>query len=125
MYILVFVASKALGWGVNMPLDWSVELRLKPSFCALSGMLSLSYFIHNIIISIMKNNRYQENNVRLQTFLPDALDSQYHFQTRDLSVAFGLVTFTYVFVGAVFYISFPLAKSCIEDVSNPRINKDD
>lgn len=77
MYIMVFVASKALGWGVNMPPDWSVELKLKPTFCALSGMLSLSYFIHNIIISIMKNNRCQEHNVRLN--FSNTLDLQRNF----------------------------------------------
>lgn len=39
------------------------------------------------------------------------------FQVRDLSIAYSLVLFTYVFVGVLFYVSFPLAKSCIEDVS--------
>lgn len=39
------------------------------------------------------------------------------FQGRDLTIAFLLVTVTYTLVGAVFYICFPLAKSCIEDVS--------
>ncbi|XP_050315501.1 sodium-coupled neutral amino acid transporter 9 homolog, partial [Anthonomus grandis grandis] len=96
VYLLIFVAVKAYGWGINIS-DWSSELYIKPTFSALSGMLSLSYFIHNIIISIMKNNKHQEHN------------------GRDLSIAFGLVTFTYLFIGVLFYISFPLAKSCIED----------
>ncbi|KAF2901699.1 hypothetical protein ILUMI_04489 [Ignelater luminosus] len=96
LYLLAFVAFKSYSWGINMD-DWKIEFNLKPTFCALSGMLSLSYFIHNIIINIMRNNRYQENN------------------GRDLSVAFGLVTFTYLFIGFAFYISFPLAKSCLED----------
>lgn len=39
------------------------------------------------------------------------------FQGRDLSIAYVLVTLTYAVIGSVFYISFPLAKSCIEDVS--------
>ncbi|ERL95455.1 hypothetical protein D910_12717 [Dendroctonus ponderosae] len=98
MYLLMFVAVKAYSWGINIS-DWSAEFQLKSTFSALSGMLSLSYFIHNIIISIMRNNRHQEHN------------------GRDLTIAFGLITFTYLFIGILFYISFPLAKSCIEDVS--------
>lgn len=43
------------------------------------------------------------------------------FQGRDLTIAFILVTVTYTLVGAVFYICFPLAKSCIEDVSHYNI----
>lgn len=35
-----------------------------------------------------------------------------------MTIAFILITFTYVFNGVVFYISFPLSKACIEDVSN-------
>jgi sodium-coupled neutral amino acid transporter 9 len=62
LYLIVFVAAKARTWGINMP-DWNVEFYMKPTFCALSGMLSLSYFIHNIIISVMRNNRHQEHNV--------------------------------------------------------------
>ncbi|XP_018569982.1 sodium-coupled neutral amino acid transporter 9 homolog [Anoplophora glabripennis] len=95
-YLLLFVAVKASNWGVNLP-NLTAEFYLKPSFCALTGMLSLSYFIHNIIVSIMRNNQHQEHN------------------GRDLSIAFGLITFTYIFIGVVFYVSFPLMKSCIED----------
>ncbi|XP_060533312.1 sodium-coupled neutral amino acid transporter 9 homolog [Cylas formicarius] len=96
MYLLTFVAVKAFGWGINIP-DWHSILYIKPTFPALSGMLSLSYFIHNIIVSIMKTNKHQHHN------------------GRDLSIAFGLITFTYLFIGVLFYISFPLDKSCIED----------
>ncbi|CAG9770811.1 unnamed protein product [Ceutorhynchus assimilis] len=106
LYLLIFVAVKAYGWGINMP-DWSSEIYLKTSFSALSGMLSLSYFIHNIIISVMRNNKHQENN------------------GRDLSIAFGLITFTYLFIGILFYISFPLAKSCIEDNIFNNFSKND
>lgn len=31
----------------------------------LTGTLSLAYFIHNCIVTIMQGNRHQENNVRL------------------------------------------------------------
>ena len=38
-------------------------------------------------------------------------------QCRDTYIAFGLVSGTYMFIGVTFYLTFPLAKSCIEDVS--------
>merc|ERR1711936_277103 len=34
---------------------------------------------------------------------------------RDMSIAYILVTATYMLIGASFYIAFPLPKSCIED----------
>ncbi|KAG5889545.1 hypothetical protein JTB14_024953 [Gonioctena quinquepunctata] len=95
-YLLIFVAIKSFGWGVNIQ-NWALEFDLKPTFCVLSGMLSMSYFIHNIIISVMRQNKHQEHN------------------GRDLTIAFSLITFTYVFIGVAFHISFPLSKSCIED----------
>ncbi|KAI4455181.1 amino acid transporter [Holotrichia oblita] len=96
-YMIAFVIVKASGWGIQK-IDWLDELHFKPTFQALSGMLALSYFIHNIIVSVMRSNRQQQHNV------------------RDLSIAYCLVLFTYVFVGVLFYVSFPLDKSCIEDV---------
>ena len=43
-------------------------------------------------------------------------------QGRDMSIAYILVTATYMLIGASFYIAFPLPKSCIEDVSKIIIN---
>lgn len=34
---------------------------------------------------------------------------------RDLTIAYILVTLTYVIVGVIFFVCFPLAKSCIQD----------
>jgi hypothetical protein len=48
------------------------------------------------------------------TFLID--DPSFCLQGRDLSIAYVLVALTYMVVGAVFFISFPLNKDCIEDV---------
>merc|ERR1712083_1092823 len=45
----------------------------------------------------MTNNKHQENN------------------GRDMTLAYILVTGTYMLIGAAFYVSFPLPKSCIED----------
>ncbi|KAJ2945423.1 hypothetical protein O0L34_g234 [Tuta absoluta] len=95
LYLLVFVTVKGAMWGINIPT--TLEPHAGKDAAVLSGMLALSFYIHNIIITIMTNNEKQENN------------------GRDLTIAFVLVTVTYTLVGAVFYICFPLAKSCIED----------
>ncbi|XP_078033513.1 neutral amino acid transporter 9 [Augochlora pura] len=98
IYLIVFVLMKSISWGVNMEQsDWDISWKLKISFPALSGMLAMSFFIHNIIITIMQNNYDQRKN------------------GRDLSFAYFLVTLTYIIVGVIFYVCFPLSKSCIED----------
>ncbi|XP_022823319.1 sodium-coupled neutral amino acid transporter 9 homolog isoform X1 [Spodoptera litura] len=95
-YLLIFVLVKGYAWGINIG-SMMTETHALRNAAVLSGMLALSFYIHNIIITIMGNNARQENN------------------GRDLTIAFLLVTITYTLVGAVFYICFPLAKSCIED----------
>ncbi|KAK2588651.1 hypothetical protein KPH14_006417 [Odynerus spinipes] len=98
IYLIIFVLIKSASWGPHMDVAmWENSWILKPTFPALSGMLSLSFFIHNIIITIMQSNRDQSKN------------------GRDLTIAYVLVTITYVIVGVVFYVCFPLAKSCIQD----------
>ncbi|XP_026996916.1 sodium-coupled neutral amino acid transporter 9 isoform X2 [Tachysurus fulvidraco] len=65
----------------------------------LTGVLTLAFFIHNCIITLMKNNKHQENNV------------------RDLSLAYLLVGLTYLYVGVLIFATFPsppLSKDCIE-----------
>ncbi len=51
------------------------------------------------------------------TLLPEFNLAVLH-QCRDTYIAFGLVSATYMFIGVTFYITFPLPKSCIEDVSS-------
>ena len=98
MYLIIFVLVKSASWGINMDeTEWEISWKLKSSFPALSGTLAMSFFIHNIIITIMQSNRNQNKN------------------GRDLSIAYLLVTLTYIIVGVVFYVCFPLSKSCIED----------
>ncbi|XP_065347809.1 neutral amino acid transporter 9-like isoform X1 [Cloeon dipterum] len=100
-YLLGFIATKGAQWGINADIHTPTSPSFTPifeqSFPALSGLLALSFFIHNIVITVMKNNRNPENN------------------GRDLSIAYGLVTMTYILIGFVFYVTFPLAKTCIED----------
>ncbi|KAI4816907.1 hypothetical protein KUCAC02_009207 [Chaenocephalus aceratus] len=68
-------------------------------FPQFTGVLTLAFFIHNCIITLMKSNKHQENNV------------------RDLSVAYLLVGLTYLYVGVLIFAAFPsppLSKDCIE-----------
>ena len=67
VYLLVFVIVKWCDFGVNLnfvdPSNPSYVPLFKASCPALAGMLSLAFFIHNCIVTIMKNNRNQTNNV--------------------------------------------------------------
>ncbi|XP_070563049.1 sodium-coupled neutral amino acid transporter 9 homolog [Ptychodera flava] len=100
MYILVFVTVKAIGWGLHIDFDSASPLTSVPltnlTFPALTGLLSLSYFLHNGILSIMHNQKHPENN------------------GRDLCISYGLVALTYMWIGVAFYSTFPLQKDCIE-----------
>ncbi|XP_050042403.1 neutral amino acid transporter 9-like isoform X2 [Dermacentor andersoni] len=100
-YLLIYIFIKAASWGININFVDKTNLYYTPlfktTFSALTGVLCLSFFIHNCIISMMRNQRRPENN------------------KRDLSIAFGLVITTYLLVAIPFYATFPMAKSCIED----------
>lgn len=95
LYLSIIVVVKAVHWGVNMDLANVGTTNIKITFPALTGMLSLAFFLHNAVITILRNNKQQENNV------------------RDLSIGYLLVMVTYMFVGILFYVSFPLPKDCI------------
>nr|XP_057920579.1 neutral amino acid transporter 9 isoform X1 [Doryrhamphus excisus] len=104
IYLLVLVTIKAVRLGFHLDFSWFEankyyvpEFRLL--FPQLTGVLTLAFFIHNCIITLMKNNKHQENNV------------------RDLSVAYLLVGLTYLYVGVLIFAAFPappLDKDCIE-----------
>lgn len=96
-YIIIFSITKASIWGIHMELNGQDPL-FKASFPALTGILTLAYFIHNCILSIMRNQENPKNNA------------------RDLSIAYFLVAFTYILVGVLFFVSFPRDKSCIQQV---------
>ncbi|XP_041358172.1 sodium-coupled neutral amino acid transporter 9-like [Gigantopelta aegis] len=102
-YLVSFVSVKASNWGIN--LDFNTEDINLPSytsqfdmtFPALTGIAALAYFVQNCVLSICRNQKHPENNV------------------RDLSIAYILVASTYIFVGVLFYSAFPLTKVCIQD----------
>lgn len=97
VYIIVFTITKASIWGVHVDFSGQIPM-FKASFPALTGILTLAYFIHNCILSIVRNQENPKNNA------------------RDLSIAYCLVALTYIFVGLLFFISFPKDKSCIQQV---------
>ncbi|XP_063818311.1 neutral amino acid transporter 9 isoform X2 [Pseudophryne corroboree] len=104
LYLVSLITFKASRIGFHLNFRWNElaeyfvpEFRL--SFPQLTGVLTLAFFIHNCIITLLKNNRNPENNV------------------RDLSVAYLLVGLTYMYVGVMVFGSFPsppLAKECIQ-----------
>uniref|UniRef100_A0A671TPK1 Neutral amino acid transporter 9 n=1 Tax=Sparus aurata TaxID=8175 RepID=A0A671TPK1_SPAAU len=104
VYLITLVTIKAVHLGFHLEFHWFdttqfyvPEFRL--FFPQLTGVLTLAFFIHNCIITLMKSNRHQENNV------------------RDLSVAYLLVGLTYLYVGVLIFAAFPsppLFKDCIE-----------
>ena len=68
-FLIGVVFFLGASWGVNanfidVDSDFYIPL-YKNSFPSLSGMMALGLFIHNAVITIMKNNRHQENNVSL------------------------------------------------------------
>ncbi|CAI9562730.1 unnamed protein product [Staurois parvus] len=104
LYLVSLITYKAARIGFHFHFEWDElqkyfvpEFRL--SFPQLTGILTLAFFIHNCIITLLKNNRNPENNV------------------RDLSVAYFLVGLTYLYVGVMIFGLFPsppLAKECIQ-----------
>ena len=70
-YIVAFVFTKASQWGLHVEFEdttspFYVPL-IRSNFPALTGILALALYLHNCVISIMKNNRHQENNVSDKT----------------------------------------------------------
>ncbi|XP_041667500.1 sodium-coupled neutral amino acid transporter 9 [Cheilinus undulatus] len=104
IYLITLVTIKAVRLGFHLEFHWFDSTQLYvPEFRLLApqltGVLTLAFFIHNCIITLMKNNKNQENNV------------------RDLSVAYLLVGVTYLYVGVLIFAAFPsppLSKDCIE-----------
>ncbi|XP_070791983.1 neutral amino acid transporter 9 [Pituophis catenifer annectens] len=104
IYLVILVTMKAALLGFHLEFDWTAtnvyfvpEFRI--FFPQLTGVLTLAFFIHNCVITLLKNNRNQEKNV------------------RDLSIAYFLVSLTYLYVGVLIFASFPsppLSKECIE-----------
>jgi len=102
VYIVIFVIVKSASWGPHLAFDSTANHEktplFSPKFPALTGTLALAMFMHNAVLSIMRNQEKPENN------------------TRDLTIAYILTVGTYFTIGIVFYSYFPIAKDCIEQV---------
>uniref|UniRef100_A0A8C5M9H0 Neutral amino acid transporter 9 n=1 Tax=Leptobrachium leishanense TaxID=445787 RepID=A0A8C5M9H0_9ANUR len=104
VYLLSLVTYKAARQGFHLHFQWKgvsdfFVPEFRTSFPQLTGILTLAFFIHNCVITLLKSNKKPENNV------------------RDLSIAYLLVGVTYVYVGIMVFASFPsppLAKECIQ-----------
>ncbi|KAL3310896.1 hypothetical protein Ciccas_010530, partial [Cichlidogyrus casuarinus] len=102
-YILVLILTKAISWGPHFDLyanstdPYSYVPEFKPSLYNLTGICALAFFIHNAIHTIMKRQKNPKNN------------------SRDLAIAFILVGLTYLLIGTIFFVGFPLPKSCLKD----------
>ncbi|XP_078740780.1 LOW QUALITY PROTEIN: neutral amino acid transporter 9-like [Lampetra fluviatilis] len=116
LYLVVLVTVKSSQWGVHLRTTWfdSSDEYFIPefnvNFPVMSGVLTLAYFIHNCVITLLKNNRNAHRNV------------------RDLAVGYALVGTTYLYVGSVVFVSFPspsLSKRCIEQNFLDNLPSDD
>ncbi|XP_075595982.1 neutral amino acid transporter 9 isoform X1 [Balearica regulorum gibbericeps] len=104
VYLVFLVTVKAAHLGIHLEYNWFTENdffvpEFRILFPQLTGVLTLAFFIHNCVITLLQNNRNQEKNV------------------RDLSIAYFLVGLTYLYVGVIIFASFPsppLSKECIE-----------
>ncbi|KAK2818764.1 hypothetical protein Q5P01_024325 [Channa striata] len=104
VYLIAMVTYKAVRLGFHLEFHWFDTTQFyvpefRTYFPQLTGILTLAFFIHNCIITLMRNNKNQEKNV------------------RDLSVAYILVGLTYLYVGVLMFAAFPsppLFKDCIE-----------
>ncbi|KAK6030043.1 transmembrane amino acid transporter protein, partial [Ostertagia ostertagi] len=153
MYLLIFNGVRLVKCGINMNFSDVTSPNyvnnFNRNFPALTGMLTMSYFIHNAIITMLRNQRNPENNVSSETSMESANGLLFHNfnrnfpaltgmltmsyfihnaiitmlrnqrnpenNVRDLTIGYGLVGFSYIFVALAFYAAFPLPRNCIAD----------
>nr|KAF6366391.1 hypothetical protein mPipKuh1_009811 [Pipistrellus kuhlii] len=104
VYLTFLVTLKAARSGFHLEFHWFEPTEffvpeIRARFPQLTGVLTLAFFIHNCVITLLKSNKNQEHNV------------------RDLSIAYLLVTLTYLYIGVLVFAAFPsppLSKDCIE-----------
>jgi sodium-coupled neutral amino acid transporter 9 len=70
-YLIGFVISKTIECGFNVnftdPTSLNYVKLYNWNFPALTGTLALSFFIHNAILTILRNQKYPENNVSCES----------------------------------------------------------
>ncbi|XP_032624897.1 neutral amino acid transporter 9 isoform X2 [Chelonoidis abingdonii] len=80
VYLVFLVTLKAAHLGFHLEFNWFTaneffvpEFRIQ--FPQLTGVLTLAFFIHNCVITLLKNNKNQENNNFLDNFPSDDIMS--------------------------------------------------
>ncbi|CAH8622296.1 unnamed protein product [Heterobilharzia americana] len=100
-YLVILVCIKAGQWGVNLDFTsthpYKIVHQAQTTFVSLTGICSLAFFSHNALHTLTRTQKKPENN------------------TRDVAIAFICVAVTYLSIGLIFFCTYPLAKSCIED----------
>ncbi|KAF5406146.1 Sodium-coupled neutral amino acid transporter 9 [Paragonimus heterotremus] len=99
LYLFSLIGYKGYFWGVNMQDNMLAEpvIQFMNFFPSLTGTCSLAFFIHNALQTILRAQRHPENNA------------------RDVTIAFTFTTVTYMLMGTMFFIVFPVDKLCISD----------
>ncbi|OQR69568.1 putative amino acid permease F13H10.3-like, partial [Tropilaelaps mercedesae] len=101
MYLICYSLFNASQWGINMDLtnrtSTHYDKPFKTSFPTMTGVLCLSFFIHNCILTLLRFQKNPKNNA------------------RDICISFLLVGITYCLLGFPLYLTFPLPKRCLAD----------
>ncbi|KAI6233785.1 putative sodium-coupled neutral amino acid transporter 9 [Aphelenchoides fujianensis] len=101
LYLICFTISKACECGFNVnfvnPHSINYVKLFNWNFPALTGTLALSFFIHNAVLTILRNQKHPENNA------------------RDLTIGFVLSAVCYLLIGVLFFLAFPGRRECIAD----------
>ncbi|XP_036259034.1 neutral amino acid transporter 9 isoform X2 [Molothrus aeneus] len=80
VYLVFLVTVKAAHLGIHLEFNWFTENEFfvpefRILFPQLTGVLTLAFFIHNCVITLLQNNRNQENNNFLDNFPSDDIMS--------------------------------------------------
>eukprot|EP01134_Creolimax_fragrantissima_P006098 CFRG6098T1 len=88
IYIVMFaLQNMSTGSSLHEP-DGTPMPFYSDHFPAMTGVLFLSFFVHNMVLAILRNNEHQDKNV------------------RDISIAFGCTALTYLVVGMAFFVAY-------------------
>ncbi|RDD42280.1 Sodium-coupled neutral amino acid transporter 9 [Trichoplax sp. H2] len=104
IYMVIFVIIKSSFW--TSTVDANFELAL-PTFPIVTGVVSTAFSIHANLLPVTQCNRNPQNTV------------------RDLTIAYGCSCVTYLLVGILFIIKFPLSAQCIQSVFLDNFGPDD
>ncbi|KAI6229400.1 hypothetical protein M3Y95_00527200 [Aphelenchoides besseyi] len=92
LYLIGFTISKACECGFNVdfvnPHSINYVKLFNWNFPALTGTLALSFFIHNAVLTILRNQKHPENNATATCYL---------------------------IIGVLFFLAFPGRRECIAD----------